>query len=250
MTRSRLVLLAVLAVVLGGAGAAYFVGRDVPEEVDLGRAIAGAPAADPAADAGDGRGEDTAAGQGELLIDASGTWVVDTGVAAFDTATGAGTWVGYRIDEELSGIGAFTAVGRTPAVSGSVTIEGTTVTEVTIDAILAELESDNRTRDGRVRPLFAGRDARFTLTEPLTFGPIPEPGQNIAVSARGLLRIGDIERPVVMEIAATVLDGRLVLAGSTVVTLADFGVSVPSAPIVLGVSDVATVELQLFLSRG
>jgi hypothetical protein len=248
MTRSRLVLLAVLALALVGAGAAYFVGRDVPEAVDLERAIAAAPAADAGEDGADGADAPSAA-DGAVITDASGTWSVDTSAAAFDTTTGSGTWVGYRIDEELSGRGAFTAVGRTPEVTGSITIDGSTVTSATVDAVLTGLQSDSPTRDGRIRSLFSGRDARFTLTEPLAFGAIPEPGQSIAVSATGLLRIGDIEQPVVMEIAATVLQGRLVIAGSTLVTLVDFDVTVPSAPIVLGVSDVATVELQLYLSR-
>jgi hypothetical protein len=48
MTRSRLLLLAVLGLALAGAGAFYFVGRDVPEAVDLERAIAAVPATDPA----------------------------------------------------------------------------------------------------------------------------------------------------------------------------------------------------------
>jgi polyisoprenoid-binding protein YceI len=248
MTRSRLVLLALVALALVGAGASYFVGRDVPEEVDLGRAIAAAPStAGPSGGAEQAGGEDDAAST--VLTDATGTWVVDITAAPFDTAIGSGSWVGYRIDEELSSVGAFTAVGRTPQVSGSITIDGATVTAASIDAVLAGLQSDNGNRDSRVRSLFSGRDARFTLTAPLEFGAIPEEGQSVAVTADGLLRIGDIELPVVMEITATVLQGRIVLAGSTLVTLADFGVTVPSAPIVLSVSDVATVELQLYLSR-
>lgn len=245
MTRSRLLLLAVLGLALAGAGAFYFVGRDVPEAVDLERTIAAAPATEPAS------GTDGAvpATEVEALTDASGTWSVDTTAAPFDTATGSGAWVGYRIDEELSNIGAFTAVGRTPTVSGSIVVDGTTVTAASFDAVLADLKSDNGSRDSRVRSLFSGRDARFTLTEPLVFGSIPEDGMSLAVTARGLLRVGDIERPVDMEIAATVLQGRLVIAGSTLITLADFDVAVPSAPIVLGVSDVATIELQLYLSR-
>jgi hypothetical protein len=248
MTRSRLLLLAVLGLALAGAGAFYFVGRDVPEAVDLERAIAAVPATDPAI-ATEGAPATGAAPQDELLTDVSGTWRVDADVVVFDTATGAGTWVGYRIDEELSGVGAFTAVGRTPTVTGRIVIDGTTVTEATIDAVLADLKSDNGSRDSRVRSLFSGRDARFTLTEPLAFGAIPEAGTSIAVTARGLLRVGDIEQPVEMEIAATVVQGRLVLAGSTLIVLADFDVTVPSAPIVLGVSDEATVELQLYLTR-
>jgi hypothetical protein len=39
------------------------------------------------------------------------------------------------------------------------------------------------------------------------------------------------------------------VTGSTIVTLADFDIAVPSAPVVLSVSDEATIELQLYLSR-
>jgi polyisoprenoid-binding protein YceI len=250
MTRPRLVLLAVLLVAIGGAGAAYFVGRDVPEAADLGVAIAASPAPGTVSGATPQEGDGAASAAAGALTDATGTWVVDTAAAPFDTAAGSGTWVGYRVDEELSSVGAFTAVGRTPEVSGSLTIDGATVTEVTIDAVLAALKSDNSSRDSRVRSLFSGRDARFTLSGPLAFGAIPAEGERVEVRADGLLRIGDVERPVTMEITATVLQGRLVIVGSTVIVLADFDVTVPSAPIVLAVSDAATVEFQLYLSRG
>jgi hypothetical protein len=90
----------------------------------------------------------------------------------------------------------------------------------------------------------------FTLTRPVDFGAVPSEGQRIAVSAAGVLRIGDIERDVEVELSADVAGSRLVITGSTVVRLSDFDVAVPSAPIVLSVSDDATIELQLFLSRG
>jgi hypothetical protein len=39
------------------------------------------------------------------------------------------------------------------------------------------------------------------------------------------------------------------VTGSTLVVLADFDITVPSASVVLSVSDEATIELQLYLSR-
>src|SRR6185312_7900765 len=49
---------------------------------------------------------------------------------SFDTASGSladgtASFAGYRVEEELGGVGAHTAVARTPDVSGSMTIEGT-----------------------------------------------------------------------------------------------------------------------------
>jgi polyisoprenoid-binding protein YceI len=184
------------------------------------------------------------------LTDADGTGRVDTGFLAFDSASGSGTWVGYRIDEELSTVGAFTAVGRTPLVDGTVTIEDGAVVTAEVTADLTGLASDSGTRDSRVRPLFDGRPAVFTLLEPVEVGEVPAQGQRLTTAARGLLRIGAVEREVVVELSAEVVGTRLVVTGSTPVALADFDVRVPSAPIVISVSDTATVELQLFLVRG
>jgi hypothetical protein len=234
-----------LLVVLGAAGAWWFTGRDAPDAVDIARAVADAEAAAPEGDGTQGG----AAAEVGTLTDATGTWSVVTDLVVFDSATGAGTWVGYRIDEELSGVGAFTAVGRSPRVDGEIVIDGDRVVGAVVRADLAGLVSDNANRDARVRPIFSDRPVVFTLGEPIAFGAVPEEGQRVTVTARGLLRIGDIEREVDVELSADLVGSLLVVTGSTVVTLADFDVRVPSAPVVLGVSDEATVELQLYLSR-
>jgi len=239
--RSRTVLIAGLVVLAAvGSGALWFMGRESPDVVDIDRAIA---------DVGAATDEDDTEDVAEVT-DATGTWSVDTDVVPFDALTGAGTWVGYRIDEELSGVGAFTAVGRSPRVEGEVIIDGSRVLAVEIRADLAGLVSDNANRDARVRPLFTDRPVSFVLSEPVDFGSIPEEGQRVAVAALGVLRIGEIEQEVSVELAADVVGRRLVVTGSTIVTLADFDVRVPSAPVVLSVSDEATIELQLFLTRG
>ncbi len=55
-----------------------------------------------------------------------GTWNVDTSIGSFADSTS--SFVGYRVQEQLASIGANTAVGRTPNVSGSMTVSGTQVT--------------------------------------------------------------------------------------------------------------------------
>ena len=246
MSRRTALLGAVALVALVAAAALWFVGRDSPDAVDIDRAVADAAAAA----AADGASAPDAADAPAGPMDVSGTWTVDTEWIAFDAATGAGTWVGYRIDEELSGIGAFTAVGRSPRVEGEVVVDDGRVVEAAIRADLQGLVSDNANRDGRVRPIFADRPVVFALTEPVAFGDVPQEGQRITATAQGLLRIGAVERSVSVELSADVAGERLVVTGSTVVTLVDFDVVVPSAPVVLGVSDDATVELQLYLRRG
>ena len=238
-----------LPLALVGAVAAVLLLRDAaPEAVDLtalAGAEAGAAAAAPAA--GSDAAEPEAAA--EVVADPSGVWTVRTDLVPFDGDAGSGSWVGYRIDEELASVGAFTAVGRTPDVTGTVTVAGSEVLEARIGADLATLRSDSGSRDGQVRRVLADRPAVFELDGPLAFDGVPAPGASVLVEAPGRLRIGEVEGPVVMQLAAS-LDGEvLVLRGTTDVVLAEFDVAVPRAVVVLSVSDVATVELQLLLTR-
>ena len=176
-SRSLLIVAVAVAIVAAGAGGAiWFTGRDTPDAVDIERAIADVTTAPAAPSGTDGAAEADAsvAAEPAPITDATGTWTVDTEVVAFDTATGAGTWVGYRIDEELSGIGAYTAVGRSPRVEGEVVIDGGRVLEAVIRADLQGLVSDNGNRDSRVRPLFADRHVVFALSGPVVFGGEPE----------------------------------------------------------------------------
>jgi hypothetical protein len=89
----------------------------------------------------------------------------------------------------------------------------------------------------------------FVLSEPFEFGTVPEEGERVTASTRGVLRIGDTEREMEFELSGDVVGSRLVIAGSTLVVLADFGITVPGSSVVLSVSDEATIELQLYLSR-
>ncbi len=225
--------------------AALLLLRDpAPEAVDV-TAPAEAPAG---AEAGTPAGEDAPVGAAES--DVTGVWTVRTDLVAFDGEAGEGSWVGYRIDEELATVGAFTAVGRTPDVTGSVRIEGDEVVEAVVEADLATLRSDSGNRDGQVRRVIGDRAAVFTLAGPLAFDGVPAEGATVVVDAPGRLRIGTVERDVVVTLAASLDGDVLVLRGTTDVVLAEFDVAVPRAAIVLSVADVATVELQLLLIRG
>ena len=77
-----------------------------------------------------------------------GTWNVDTSIGSFADSTA--SFVGYRVQEQLASIGANTAVGRTPNVTGSLTVSGTKVTAVSITADLTALQSDDQRRDGQL----------------------------------------------------------------------------------------------------
>lgn len=182
--------------------------------------------------------------------DLDGVWIVDH-TREFDRAAGRGTFVGYRIEEELENIGSSTAVGRSPEVEGEVVFDGRTVTDVTIEADLTALESDDGRRDSRVRR-HLGPDARatFELAEPIELPEVPPVGEVIELTTTGTLTILEESEEVEVDLQAVVAETGLLITGSTRIRLPDFGVEAPSAPIVLSVSDEAVLEWQLFLVPG
>ena len=60
--------------------------------------------------------------------------------------------MGYRVTEKLfANISETEATGRTDNVDATMTIDGTTVKDVTVTADLRDLTSDNNFRDGRIQ---------------------------------------------------------------------------------------------------
>ncbi|MEY3019639.1 MAG: hypothetical protein RLZZ272_623 [Actinomycetota bacterium] len=248
--RLRVAILAVVVLAAAGVAAWWLVGRDAgsaPAAPEV------PPATAPEASAGGpGAGGSEAAGgavpvEGEVT-ELAGVWTVDTGVP-LDLAAGTGSYVGYLVDEELSTIGAFTANGRTGDVSGSVTVEGTTVTTASFTAPLDGLTSDSSLRDGRVRSLLGGLTVGFELAEPFEADRVPAPGEVVRVVVPGTLTIGDASRAVEAELEVSVEGPRLLVRGTVDLLLSDLGIEAPRAPIVLSVSDAASIEVQLYLVR-
>lgn len=267
-SRSRVVWIVagVLAAIALVVGVALYVNRDTPAAVDTQAAI---DATAPAQDAADDQpAEDDAADDADADADAdapadapggdpadpSGTWTVDQEIVAFDLDAGTGSFLGFRIDEELSTVGATEAIGRTPEVEGSVVIDGTQVTSTEITGDLTVLVTDISQRDGRTRSaLDTGSfpTTTFALTDPIELGAIPPVGEVVAVTGVGELTLRGVTQPVEADLEAALIDGdTLLITGSFPLLLADHGITAPSAPIVVSVADDATVEWQLYLRRG
>ena len=56
-------------------------------------------------------------------------------------------------------------------------------------------------------------------------------------------------QPVEFDLQAQLVDDTIVVVGALDIVFSDFGVTVPSAPIVLAADDFGLIELQLFLTR-
>ena len=182
-----------------------------------------------------------------------GQWIVDTSIAEFSYDESTGAFVGFRVEEELASIGSTTAVGRTPLVSGSLTIDGETVTSVIVEADMTGVITDDSRRDRAIQSaLSTGRfpTALFTLTEPIDLGADPGSGGPVNTTAVGELTVKDITRAVEIALEAQLVDDTVVVVGSTEVVFADYDVTVPRVPIVLSAEDHGIIELQLFFTRG
>ena len=195
---------------------------------------------------------DTAATEPEPAgpVNLDGVWSVDTALGSFEDYSS--SWAGYRVGEELSGIGTTEAVGRTPAVSGTLEIDGPTVVAAVVDVDLTTLVSDRPQRDGLVqRALDTSQfpSARFALAEPVSFDALPAAGESVTATVAGTFSVHGASRPVVITVESTWIEGVVIVGAIFEIRFEDYGIDPPRAPVVLSVEDTGTVELLLNFTR-
>jgi polyisoprenoid-binding protein YceI len=241
-TRIKVLIGGVAAIVLVAAGGLWWYLRDdAPAAVSLEAAVESVADAD-AADRGS---TDTVDG-------IEGSWVMDSESGEFDFESATGTFAGFRIEEELAAIGSTTAVGRTGDVTGSITIEGSTLVAAGFEVDMTTITTNDSRRDDRVQEALetAGNPSgSFTLTEPVELGAGAASGEPVAVTAPGDLTIHGVTRRVEIPLEAQLVDDTVVVTGSLDITFSDFDVDVPDSQVVLSVEDHGVLEVQLLLAR-
>jgi polyisoprenoid-binding protein YceI len=138
---------------------------------------------------------------------------------------------GYRVHEVLFGQ-SNTAVGRTTAVTGQLTIAQSRVTAAAVTVDLTKVSSDQGLRDGQ----FQGRimntarfpTAVFTLTTPIALGTDPAVGATVSEQAAGTLAVHGVTRPIVAQLSARRDPSTIEVSGSIPVVFADWGIPNPS----------------------
>jgi polyisoprenoid-binding protein YceI len=240
-------LAAVLAVVVAGGAVWYFVFRDdAPAEVSLDRAARSLDDQQSGTTATSGGTASSSPGSG-----LDGTWTVDQSIGSFNDFSS--SYAGFRVQEQLVGIGAKTAVGRTPKVTGSMTLEGTTVPKASFDVDMTSLTTDDSRRDGAIRTqaIETARfpKATFVLTQPIQLGSIPADGEKIEIYATGDLTLHGVTKSVTIPLEAQRKGNVIVVIGSLEIPFADYSISQPRAASVLSVDDKGTFEVQLFFTR-
>jgi polyisoprenoid-binding protein YceI len=165
----------------------------------------------------------------------------------------ANSFVGYRVREKLADLPAPTdAVGRTSAVTGSLTVDGLQVPSVDVKADLRQLQSDKAMRDERIRTDGLQSDefpiAEFKLTSPIVFSSRPAAGTRATMHARGTLTLHGVTRDVTIPLQARWSGDQIEVAGSLPIQFADYDISTPTT-FLATVEDHGTMELHLFFVK-
>ncbi|MDQ4068518.1 MAG: YceI family protein [Actinomycetota bacterium] len=241
--RRPLVIIAVLAVVAVAAVAAVYVAfftDDAPERLTL----ADDPATTAPATGGGGNTATTAASGADLV----GTWRVVSGSEA-----------GYRVREKLAALPAQSdAVGRSPAVTGTVRVDRTggslVATEANFEVDLTQLRSDESRRDNRLRTDGLQTNqfprATFVSTRPIQLPPQITSGQVVRdIPAEGDLTVHGVTRRVTLPLEVRVSGNRGELAGSHTFPMSDFNINPPNIAGFVTVEPEATLEFKLVLEK-
>jgi polyisoprenoid-binding protein YceI len=138
---------------------------------------------------------------------------------------------GYRIKETLFGQ-SNTAVGRTTAVTGSITISGTSVTTGSFSVDMTKVSSDRSQRDdqfqNRIMDTSSFPTATFTLAKPISLTTVPADGVQTTAMATGNLMMHGVTKSVTFQVTATRSGATIEVAGLIPITFADYNISNPS----------------------
>lgn len=231
---------AVVAVIVAVGAFVFLRSNAAPDAFELSDTATGAEEPD-----AEEQPADTSEGDGAATSDAvglDGTWSVAEGSEA-----------GYRVVEDLSGITDFEAVGRTSDVSGTIEIEGTTVTAGEFSVLVGSISSDDRRRDSTfANDIMNAREfpsATLVISGPIELGSLPEDGAAVTTTAEGELTLRDATNSAPIEVAAQLLGDQIEIVASVDVLFSDYGIDNPTNAFVT-VRDEGKVEVRLLLSRG
>ena len=162
-----------------------------------------------------------------------------------------GSQAGYRVKEVLFGQDT-EAVGRTSAVTGQITVDGTRVTAGDFSVDLTTVQSDERRRDnqfqGRIMDTATYPTATFKLAQPIELASLPADGATITAKALGQLTLRGATREVTVDVSAQRSGGSIRLSGQIPVTFADWNIPNPSfGP--ASTEDHGLIEFLLVLAR-
>jgi polyisoprenoid-binding protein YceI len=157
-----------------------------------------------------------------------------------------GAFAGYRVDEKYFGVGVRTAVGRTPAVTGTLRVASGRIEHAVLAADLARLRSDQSGRDDALRERGIETDtyprARFTLDAPVVLSAAEQ-------RTAGTLELHGRTARVRVRLRAGLAGQQLEIVGRAAISFPAFGIEPPSVAGLVTVRDRGVLEFRLLATH-
>lgn len=170
-----------------------------------------------------------------------------------------GTEARFLIEEVLMGQDK-TVVGATSQVSGDITVDPADPATAQVGEIRVEagsLATDDNRRNGRLRnDILKSAMAQYQtiVFQPTAISGMPESvavGEPFSFQLTGDLTILDTTAPVTFEMTVTPAStSQLTGSGRATIRHADFGINIPSVPIVAGVGEEVQLEIDFTAQAG
>mgnify|MGYP000866606909 CR=1 FL=1 len=171
-----------------------------------------------------------------------GNWVIENTEDVF---------VGYQINEVFGGeTVSKSAVGKTNNVTSTLTVDGLTMSNISVEADMTRLKSDEPRRDSKMRTEALETDkfpiATFVQTGELTFSEAPVKGKSIEVAVDGDLTLHGVTRATTISLIVF-WDGKVIkVSGEKEIFLKDFDITPPDSSFVK-TEDKGILKIQLLL---
>jgi polyisoprenoid-binding protein YceI len=187
------------------------------------------------------------------LADAPGAQAAGTPEGNWNILRGNTTFVGYRVKEKLAAVTVVSdAVGRTPTVTGGMSIFGGQVVGAQINADLRGLASDKTRRDEviRGRGLETNKypQAAFQLTQPVKLGQVTA-GKVVNLWAVGKMTLHGVTRQVRFPLQGRWDGNTLQVAGRITIRFSDYRIQTPNLAGFVKVQPWGQMELSLVMQR-
>ena len=223
----------VLALVVGGTWVyIHLIKDDPPAKLTLETGdTSGSASTAPSSDADSVTTAATAGGAAATTTPAAPSGAASSG--SIDGAWSASdqSLLGYRVKEVLFGQST-EGVGRTNAITGSLSIAGSTVEKGDFTVDMTTVKSDSGNRDnqfqGRIMDTSTFPTSTFALSQPIDLGSVPAEGQTVTASATGDLTLHGTTKPVTFDVQAQLKDGTIEVNGTIPIVFADYGIPNPS----------------------
>jgi len=186
-----------------------------------------------------------------ITADPESKTTLDTSDLSGQWTVGTSSFAGYRVKEVLNGVDV-TVTGRTKKVTGSLTVDGLTLTAAKVAVDVGSIATDEPARDDYFRSTALETDkfpeATFVLTSPVTASSAPVAGKAQSLQATGDLTLHGVTKRVTVDLQVALDGDGGQLSGSIPITFADFGVEAPSLGFVT-VEKTGSVEFLLTLHK-